>query len=300
MEKLQLLIKRLENILKDEADQLKDMIPDQDGKDNLIKLVEDMESLIAKPLRDERKYLISSIEGYTQKDLSAKALLAYLVSQVYPNDTLASDLESSIAPFLLDSLKELIPIHMDIIDKDVSFNQEISKPTLDWVESWAPKLSELMELGSHNAIENLITKALEDGLGIEEIVQEIQDLPSFDRKRARATAITEILTANSVAQLEAYRQSPAVSGKRWLHSGSKGITPRPAHVALNETEVEVEGYFNVNGHEALHPRDTNLPPSERINCHCLLTPSVDEKILGLSADEKNKLRQEALKELSKK
>jgi len=52
--------------------------------------------------------------------------------------------------------------------------------------------------------------------------------------------------------------------------------------------------FDVNDHATDHPRDTSLPAGERVNCHCVLSPVMNKDILGLSKEEKEELRHQAL------
>ncbi len=99
------------------------------------------------------------------------------------------------------------------------------------------------------------------------------------------------LTAASVGDDEAYRQSPAVTGVEWLHSGGRKNKPRASHVALSGTQKGLNDFFDVEGELARYPRDTSLSAKQRINCHCTTTPVVDPNILGLSAEEKNAIRQ---------
>lgn len=47
----------------------------------------------------------------------------------------------------------------------------------------------------------------------------------------------------------------------------------------------------------LLPRDTSLPPAERIECHCLSQPIVSEAVLGLSLEERKRLQQQAIASL---
>jgi uncharacterized protein with gpF-like domain len=153
-----------------------------------------------------------------------------------------------------------------------------------------------MQLTTHTEVEAALTAAVENGEGISDAIKRLKDLPGFTRNRARATAITEILTANSHSQYEAYRQSPAVTGKKWKHTGKKKNKPRPDHVALDGTVVGVDETFNVGGEKAQYPRDTSLSAKQRVLCHCTMGPEVDSKILGLSKEEKEKLRDDALKD----
>jgi hypothetical protein len=198
--------------------------------------------------------------------------------------------------FLSSTVPELADSIMQLIDKDIAFDQ-LSQRNLTWIEEWGDELGKLMKTSTHEKVTKVLYDGLAEGKSIQDMELQLAELPDFDRTRARRTAITEVLTASSVAQDEAYLQSPAVTGKTWLHSGPRGINPRDAHVALNGTTIDVNERFNVNGHDASYPRDTNLPASERVNCHCTMSPSVDESILGLSKEEKERLRREATRNL---
>lgn len=39
----------------------------------------------------------------------------------------------------------------------------------------------------------------------------------------------------------------------------------------------------------MFPRDPKLSAGERVHCHCVLSPVVDNKIIGLSAEEKEEI-----------
>ena len=48
----------------------------------------------------------------------------------------------------------------------------------------------------------------------------------------------------------------------------------------------------------MYPRDADLPPGESINCGCIAEPIVSEYVLGLSLEERNALRDEAIAEMN--
>lgn len=89
--------------------------------------------------------------------------------------------------------------------------------------------------------------------------------------------------------------------------------PTENHQDMNGQRVPVNEPFVLTGikggtHYPMYPRDTNLPPEESINCHCICQPVVSEDILGLPLEERQRLQQEAIdamdddweKELDKK
>ncbi|MBF6667285.1 hypothetical protein K1Y04_00765 [Bacillus amyloliquefaciens] len=44
----------------------------------------------------------------------------------------------------------------------------------------------------------------------------------------------------------------------------------------------------------MYQRDTKLSAAERVSSHCVLSPVVDNEILGLSAEEKEEIRNAAI------
>lgn len=298
MSKTEKLLKSLNDFIAkaEEEEQLTDLVPDFPGLDQIPGYVENYEKKVAKLLRKQRKHFLNGVKSFVSKDISLEALLIYLTSNLFAADEFAEEMESETSEFLQLTVAGLADELMDSIDKDVPF-EVLSNRSITWIEEWSADLGKLMKLNSHEALEREMKKVIENGGSIQDAELAIKDLSQFDRARARTTAITEILTASSVAQAESYRQSPAVEKKRWRHSGSKKNNPREAHTDLDGEEVAVDEMFNVNGHAADHPRDTSLPAGERVNCHCVLSPVVSQSILGLTKEEKEELRKQALEEM---
>jgi hypothetical protein len=299
MSKVERLLKSITAVLKaeEEDEDITTDVPDFPGLDKIPKWVEEYEKKVAKLLRSQRKHFLNGVKNYVQKDLTVAGLLTFFTNDLFASDDFAEDMEKETKAFLSLTVSELAADIMDAIDKDVAFSV-LSNRTTKWIETWSKDLGDLMKLHSHEALESELLKVIEEGGSIADAELAIKNLPQFDRKRARTTALTEILTASSRSQWEAYAQSPAVTHKIWKHSGSKKNNPRKEHEDLDGTEIKVDDKFDVNGKEADYPRDPSLPASERVNCHCAMGPGVDRAILGLSKEEKEKLREEALKELN--
>lgn len=294
-----LLISLNEYIAKAEEDdeKLTDVVPDFPGLESIPNYVEKYEKKVAKLLRKQRKHFIDGVKSYVSKDITLEALLIYLTMNLFAEDEFAEEMEEETSAFLQLTVAGLAAELMDSIDKDVPF-EVLSNRSVTWIEEWSKDLGKLMQLNTHEALERELKKVIEEGGSIQDAELAIKDLPQFDRQRARTTAITEVLTASSVAQVESYRQSPAVEKKRWRHSGSKKNNPRKEHKDLDGEEIPVDEKFDVNGYEADYPRDPALPASERINCHCVLSPVVSESILGLSKEEKEEIRRQVLEEMN--
>ncbi|HZY74606.1 MAG TPA: hypothetical protein VFE22_15965 [Edaphobacter sp.] len=89
---------------------------------------------------------------------------------------------------------------------------------------------------------------------------------------AKRFALTETGIAAELAQVETYRRN-GIERKRW---NILGQNTRPTHAELAGVEVAIGEKFDVGGFEADHPLDPNLPPEELVNCHCWLSPVVDD------------------------
>ena len=295
------LLKAINLIAKDDDDELADAIKEYDEIDYLIKQVNAFEKDIYKLFKAQKKYYVDAAEGFVSKaeltDTKMMDFYNYMKQDLFAADEFAKAMGTRTATMLGDTIEVVTSKVMDMLDKDVSFNT-LSGRTKAWIENWSEDLASLMQLNTHVALEAALTDVINEGKGIPDAVKVIKDLPGFTRDRARTTAITEILTANSASQQEAYMQSPAVTKKKWRHSGPKKIKPRKAHVELSGTEVDTEDAFNVNGYGGDYPRDPRLPAKERINCHCVLQPVVDRKILGLPAVDKEAIRAAAMKEFN--
>ena len=79
-------------------------------------------------------------------------------------------------------------------------------------------------------------------------------------------------------------------------------TPRPNHVAMNGQKVKKDETFTLIGadgstYQPKYPRDPVLPVGETANCHCIAQDGIDEDILGLPLEERQKMQEEALADL---
>ncbi|WP_252503267.1 phage minor head protein [Sporosarcina sp. Marseille-Q4943] len=298
--------KLLENInafiqkAEEDAEDITAILPDDIPElEKIPSLVEEFEKITAKLLRRQRKLFLDGMKGFIAKDdeMTLEALLNYFQSDLFATDDFAAMLSEEAAAFLTLSISELATVIMESIDKDIAF-EVLSKRTTDWIESWSKELGEIMQLNTHKAIETELLEVIQNGESIQQAELRIKDLPQFDRKRARATARTEILAASSQANWESFMQSPAVEGKKWKHSGSKKSKPRPTHVAMDGTVVGVDELFLVDGEFGMYPRDTTFSAKNRVNCGCVIGPVVDQDIIGLSKEEKEEIRRQVLEELN--
>lgn len=300
MDKLGRLLKAIDSIVKEETDELKDEISEFPAVDATLNAIEEYEKKVAGLFRDQRKHFIDGFKKAISKDETDESqTLGAILRRLLEMDEFAKKMAEYTETFLSMTVEELTEAIMENIDEDVVFDV-LSQRTVDWIKSWSKDLGELMKLSTHTELEAAITAVIENGEGVDKAIERLKYLPGFNRNRARTTAITEVLRANSVSAHEAFLQSPAVTQKIWKHSGARKNKPRPKHVDLNGITIGLDEYFDVGGHKGLYPRDKNLPAKEVVNCHCVLGPIIDAKILGLSKEEKQKLRDQAIAEADEK
>lgn len=299
MNKIDKLLRNLNSFIAKADDDITDGVADFPGLEDLPDLVEEYEKAVAKLLREQRKFYLDALESFISKSdsITLDMFLIFLKSDLFAADDFAERFGEETAKFLKKTVEELAGAMMESIDPDIML-ESISKVTTDWIKDWSEGLADLMELKTHESLENELITAIENGDSIVDAELKIKEMPEFDRNRARTTARTEILTAASRAHYESFMQSPSVIGKKWKHSGTKNITPRETHMAMDGVEIPVDDYFIVDGEEGLYPRDVNFSARNRINCGCVLGPVVDEDILRYTKEEKEAIRQEVLEELN--
>ncbi len=260
--------------------------------------LEDMEEQVAAALLAETDYILEAAKGAV--DLEAFA------ADVWPGVKLSDELMSKLATVFTELLEKFMPefigYYIQQTDKDLELKQ-VSKKTTAWVRTWSASLGEIMQLNSHKEIETILEKGLRDGSSIQEFTRSILDSGIRDEYyKARRVAVTEVLRAHSVAQQEAFMQSPAVEEKMWKHTGAYRNDPRKNHMDMDGQRVPKDQPFELRGikggtYYPMYPRDSSLPPEESINCHCISQPVVSAEVLGLSLEERQRLQQQAIEEM---
>lgn len=263
-----------------------------------VNAIEILEESIAKALEEESDLFLTAATDAI--DLESFA------ADIWPDIKLTDDLDEKLTAIFIDQFQSFMPKLIDAYikqsDNDLMLNQ-VSKRTLSWIEDWSAELGKLMKLSVHTQLETILKTGIEKGHGIPKFVQSIMDSGIRDSYfKAKRVAVTEVLRAHSVSCEEGIQQSPAVDRKEWIHTGSHRNEPRANHVAISGQIVNKKEAFTLVGadgetYHPQHPRDTNLPASESVNCHCIHRGVVADEILGLPLEERRRLQAEAIAEL---
>lgn len=224
------------------------------------------------------------------------------IENVWSDMKTEKDLEEFLIDFLHKKFRSLLNecVKEFLIDADeqLGIDERITKPTQEFIEDWSHELARIMRLNTNKQIEEILIKSQKEAMSIEEVAKAISDSairsPGY---RARSVALTEVLRIESYSQLEYMRQDPTVEEKEWFHTGSHKNKPRSNHVAINGQKVPKNEPFTLTGadggtYKPMCPRDTCLPASETVNCHCIMKTIRNEKVMGMTVEERRKLREQ--------
>lgn len=260
-----------------------------------------LETQLTNILQDKTDAFIKLLRK--NKGESLESILSKLDSFNRAND-IASAVNTAVRESLSIAVPNIANTYIKSIDNELNLIS-MSKRTSNWIRRWSYELADIMEINTQAQLEAALINGVENGHSIVKIIDDLVSNSALDnRTRARTTAITEILTANRVSANEAYIQSPAVEKKRWRHSGGRHITARDNHVRMDGVTVPKNSKYILVGADGItyypeYPGDTILPPGERINCHCISQPIVNDDIIGMPLEEREALQRKYVEEYDK-
>ena len=214
-----------------------------DAKDSISKASE-LEEELTDILNEQTQEIAGVIEESDSIEDAKEA-----VGEYFKTDETGIVLTQTFEDYFYETISSLSDSYMKETEGDLSVTQ-LRKRTHAWIEEWSEQLSNLMQLTSEQKMGELLEEAINSGKGSAVFAQKlISEGIRQEGYRARATAITEMLRAHSVAQQEAIMQSPATDRKKWLHSGGHKIKPRENHVAMDGQIVPKEEPFELIGRD---------------------------------------------------
>lgn len=291
------LLKAIDAYIQKADDDLADTLGDEGycEPEKTAGFISDLEDEVANALTDETEYILSQAEQAVDLESFAE--------EVWPDTKQGDGLRAKLLDIFKARLSTFVPefsgYYLSGLEAGLKIKR-VSKRTTVWINGWSEELADIMQLNSHKEIETILTKGLEDGIGIVEFSHNIRNSGIRDEfYKARRVAVTEVLTAHRAAQQEAFLQSPSVSEKMWRHTGIFIHGPRQNHVDMDGKRVPKNDPFVLLGADGktylpMFPGDTILPPGERIECHCISQGIASEEVLGLPLEERQRLQQEGL------
>lgn len=290
------LINAIDNYIQKADDDFEELLEDE-GRAEPKKTVQAMNKIedgIAAALVTETEYFVKAI-----KKKSTLSAFMDILEEIKEKDIYCDEIKAVVSEQLHELVPTLVKKYVAFTDKEIKITT-ISKRANAWIDSWSQQLAEIMKLDSHKQIEKILHKGLENGSDISSVTLDIQNSEIRNEYyRARRVAVTEILRAHNVSKQEAAMQNPCIKAKMWRHTGAHKNKPRENHVDMDGQRVPVGEPYELTGADGvkyypMFPVDPELPPEESINCHCISQDIVDEDILGLSLEERQRLQQEAI------
>ena len=297
------LLKAIEVYLKKADDDLTDTFEDEGRADpeESVDSIDDIETGIEDALTDQTSYLLKEIKKH--KTLSA-LLTAGVLEDIFERDTCGKAITKVMSKELEKLVPKLVQTYVNFIDADLKI-PSVSQRTLNWIDSWSKELGDMMKVTAHDALSKMIKDSFDEGSDINSLIREIQENGIRNEYyRARTVAVTEVLRAHNVSRQEADMQNPAVTRKKWVHTGAHKNEPRENHVEMDGQIVAIDEPYTLTGmdgtiYEPMFPTDPLLPPEESINCHCLSQSIVDDDVLAMPLEERQRLQQEAVDSMDK-
>ncbi|EMA38463.1 phage head morphogenesis protein [Halococcus hamelinensis] len=154
---------------------------------------------------------------------------------------------------------------------DVSFDV-VPQNVLDEFSTWSSEMTDQVMETMTSDVTNLVRGAHKEGLTIDEITEQVDDVFENDLKdwQAERTARTATISSSNAGQHSAYQDASSVVGTEWVATGD-GRT-RAAHSAANGQVVGTGGTFIVGGENLRYPGDPSGSAGNVIHCRCTTIP----------------------------
>lgn len=257
-----------------------------------------MQAEIAETLQNQTDDFVAALEAAAGAEWTE---VQRAVSEMLDEDDIAELASGVAADMFQTEVPQLATVYIQETDGELVVDT-IRQRTKSWIASWSQSLGQLMKINTHQQIADIIQMTIDKGESIEKLIRKIMDGGwRNEYYQARRVAVTEVLRAHSVAREEAIQQSPSTDRKEWKHTGAHKNNPRPNHVDMDGQIVPKSQPFELVGKDGaiyhpMYPRDSILPASETVNCHCIHRGVAADDALGMSLEERRQLQQKNIEE----
>lgn len=297
------LIKAIDRYIQKADDDLEDALDKEGFADpkRTAKEINSIEDQVSEILDNQTSVFIDALKKAADNGLDLQAFFADVWPELMASDITGEELLKLFSKEFTETIPTITTNYLMEMDSELVADQ-ITKRTTAWIDSWSKELADLMKLNTHEELGKVLKDSIAEGKGIEELTRDIMEKGIRNtRYKARRVAITETLRAHSYAKEESIRQNPAATGKEWVHTGAYRNEPRQNHVDMNGQVVGKTEPFELMGKDGtiyypMVPRDSSLPASESVNCHCIHRAVIDDDILGLPLEERKRLQAEIIAE----
>lgn len=292
----------IERYLAKADDDLKNLLDDEGftEPEQTVSAATALEEQIADALDAQTEGIIEVLEEAETNGASTEELKA-MIEDMLDSDSIDSDVEQTTLDMYEVEVPQLANVYIQESDGELVVDT-LRQRTSSWMQEWSATLGELTKISTHEQITSLITQTISNGESIADLMMKIKDGGwRNEYYQAKRYALTETLRAHSVAREESIQQSPSCTKKEWKHTGGHKNEPRSNHVVMDGQIVDKDKPFVLKGRDGntyypQYPRDSILPASESVNCHCVHRGIVDDDIFGMTYDERKKLQEKIISE----
>lgn len=251
--------------------------------DKLFKRLEPVEAkfsaLVRRHWAQQEKLIIANLKKLKKAHMRTKDAIDNVLP---PKKEQEKKLAEEMKALLIVLLAEMGQETLDEMELAIAFDVTIPE-VRKWVNEYAFHFAEKLEGESIDVIRRIIGDAMEEGKTIPEIIRDLREqFADWSKYRAERVARTETTRAATRANLEAWKQSGVVKGKKWfanpdacdwcLPLDGEVINLEENFYDIGSTlEMEVDGKTRTL---VLDYEDVKGPPLHP-NCRCSALPFVD-------------------------
>lgn len=171
--------------------------------------------------------------------------------------------------------------------KGFGFNEQWISFILNYLQQFLiEKITFKVNNTTREKLLDVLQEGIVEGLGIEDMVSKLEDLPFTKYQAARITR-TEINRAANVGTMAGVSTSEYEMNKEWIAAHdhrTRGVSPHDHadHYHLDGKVVDMDGKFKDprNGHELSFPGDPEAAAEDVVNCRCSAAPIPKRDVNG--------------------
>jgi hypothetical protein len=203
-----------------------------------------------------------------QKDAGQVARIASIIEDLNSDD-LGLDLEGELAPAMLAAFRRAAAIGATQVGMSIDgITNQVDAAAVAFAEERGGELIKDLAGTTDDALRSLLSRAVEEGMSADELSDAVEALGAFGEYRADLIARTELAFAHVAGNMEGWRASNEVTGKRSI-LGDLHDVPDECDDAADAGVVGLDEEFGPG---------LDQPPYHP-NCVCDILPVLKEESL---------------------
>jgi hypothetical protein len=240
--------------------------------------------------RLNRRQMDAVLKAITKSGLPEDMLLSEAKKALQDDllDYIETQVSVKVAPYLKESLGIGFANGKDGVEdairrsvggelpRSISFDET---PATDWSRTRAVELVDEIGKTTQVKVATVLSELVDEGATIDEMADELETR-GFDPGRARRIARTETTRAMNRGQIDAWKQSEVVTGKKWLASPEacpfcEQLERSGETKAMDQDFLQVGDSVTAEGKTLVVDYDAVTGPPLHPNCRCSLVPVLE-------------------------